>query len=339
MAESDFSSCLVCLAATAEESKQKIDNLVEDIDGILYIIASIGFIIGSIFFLPNVEAIYPSYNIGEYLFIVSSVLLSWISINDFVEVYKVATKSKEQAAVEAAAFFNSNNDGVGTGAEMDGTTISAERNPSFNHFNDKSSQKLEFIASILYSIGCIFFIVGSVLFLYYPNTGGWTFVIGSAVFVFGSFVNSLQIWDSPDSKSAQMANTVSMLYTIGSTMFFCASFPYTYTFNDETDKNDSTSAAAWMYIFGSVLFLLCGILDIRRFHYIRNSIFFHVVNNDDDDDHHHHNNNNNNKKNRNRNRNNNKSISETVEPSSRSSFLSEIMPKDQIVNKTEQAAA
>ena len=79
---------------------------------------------------------------------------------------------------------------------MDGT--GAERHSSFNHHNDKSSRKLEFIASILYGIGCILFIVGSVLFLYYPNTGGWVFVIGSGFFIFGAFVNSLQIWDSPD---------------------------------------------------------------------------------------------------------------------------------------------
>ena len=30
---------------------------------------------------------YPGYNIGEYLFIVASVLLLWISISDFVEAY------------------------------------------------------------------------------------------------------------------------------------------------------------------------------------------------------------------------------------------------------------
>ena len=53
MAESDFSSCLVGLIASAEESKQNIDHLVEDIDGILYLLASIGFIIGSVFFLPR----------------------------------------------------------------------------------------------------------------------------------------------------------------------------------------------------------------------------------------------------------------------------------------------
>ena len=55
MAESYFPSCLVGLIASAEESKRKnIDHLVEDIDGILYILASIGFIIGSVFFLPSI---------------------------------------------------------------------------------------------------------------------------------------------------------------------------------------------------------------------------------------------------------------------------------------------
>ena len=63
MAESYFPSCLVGLIASAEESKRKnIDNLVEDIDGILYILASIGFIIGSVFFLPSMEDDrYPGY--------------------------------------------------------------------------------------------------------------------------------------------------------------------------------------------------------------------------------------------------------------------------------------
>ena len=116
MAESYFASCLVGLIAA--------DNLVEDIDGILYLLASIGFIIGSVFFLPSIEEDrYPGYNIGEYLFIVASVLLLWISISDFVEAYKAATKSKEQAAAEAAAFFNASKDGDGNGkkVEMDGT--------------------------------------------------------------------------------------------------------------------------------------------------------------------------------------------------------------------------
>ena len=97
-----------------------------------------------------------------------------------------------------------------------------------------------------------------------------------------------------------------------------------------------------MYTFGSVLFLLCGVLDIRRFHYLRDSNFFHVVEDEDDDERlgfnntsHNHNNNNNK---RNRNRNNDRGSSATVaEPSSKSS-LSEIMPK-QTVNKTEQASA
>jgi hypothetical protein len=48
MAESYFASCLLVGLIAA-------DNLVEDIDGILYILASIGFIIGSVFFLPSME--------------------------------------------------------------------------------------------------------------------------------------------------------------------------------------------------------------------------------------------------------------------------------------------
>ena len=131
-----------------------------------------------------------------------------------------------------------------------------------------------------------------------------------------------------------------MLYTIGSTMFFCASFPYTYTFSDDKDKYDSKTAAAWMYIFGSILFLLCGILDIRRFHYLRDSDFFHVVDDEEDDERlgFDNTNNNNNKRNRNRNNDRGSSSATTAEPSSKSS-LSEIMLKKQIVNKTEQASA
>ena len=126
-------------------------------------------------------------------------------------------------------------------------------------------------------------------------------------------------------------------------MFFCASFPYTYTFTDDKDKYDSKTAAAWMYIFGSVLFLLCGILDIRRFHYLRDSDFFDVVEDEDDDERLGFNNTNtntntnNNRRNRNRNNDRGSSSATTAEPSSKSS-LSEIIPK-QIVNKTEQASA
>jgi hypothetical protein len=130
---------------------------------------------------------------------------------------------------------------------------------------------LDLTAGISYSVGAILFIVGSVFFL--PNTyndrgGAVCFIAGCVLFLLGAFVNVLQIWSSPDFVSTQYANLIAACYVMGSTFYLSASIPYLYTFEVVDDARTVFKLIGELYTVGSALFLIGGLLDMRRFHWI-----------------------------------------------------------------------
>ena len=232
--------------------KLRLDDHAEVLVAVMYQITHIGFIIGSVFFLPSLEKRHDGEYIGEILFVVCSALLLFINLNDLFEIYKYTTNT----------------------SSCNNKTKPVQFHPSFVHHSSQKSTRYEILAAVMYATGSMLFLLGSILFIWYPVTGGWFFVIGSVAFIFGAFVNSFQIWDSPDSRSAQMANTISMLYAVASTIFFTASFPYAYIFHDERDAHNMLEEAAVGFILGSILFFVNGLLDLRRSHYIHHQKFF-----------------------------------------------------------------
>jgi hypothetical protein len=130
---------------------------------------------------------------------------------------------------------------------------------------------LDLTAGISYSVGAILFIIGSVFFL--PNTyndegGAVCFIAGCVLFLLGAFVNVLQIWSSPDFVSTQYANLIAACYVMGSTFYLSASIPYLYTFEAADDARTVFKLIGELYIVGSALFLIGGMLDMKRFHWI-----------------------------------------------------------------------
>ena len=125
------------------------------------------------------------------------------------------------------------------------------------------------VASGVYVAGASLFIVGSFLFLpefYNGYAAGWCFIIGSVLFEAGAIANLMQIWESPDKSTMQYANLTAASYLSGSAFYISASIPYLYEFDTATDSNIVFRLVATLYIVGSILFLIGGMLNTRRFH-------------------------------------------------------------------------
>jgi hypothetical protein len=192
------------------------------------------YIIGGILLVVGSVFFLPKYDDyeveGTYMFLVASILYLWVSTHDIIEVIKAPREED-------------NNDLI-----------------------------LELMAGFSYAIGAILFIVGSIFFLpgntYNEIAGAWLFIMGSVLFVVGACVNAKQIWSSPDTVSAQIANLIAVNFVMGSTFYLSASIPYLFDFQSESDANTEYKYIATIYIIGSVNFVIAGFLDMKRFHWV-----------------------------------------------------------------------
>ena len=195
--ESLYSTCRGRATSALETSAvfniRRLDDHAEAFVAVLYQVTHIGFIIGSLFFLPTLERRTEGMFVGEILFVFSSALLLFINLNDLFEIWKYSSKA------------NNNSEKVSIVALSKTSSAKPVFDPSFVHHSERKSTRYEILAGVMYATGSMLFLVGSIVFIWYGVAGGWLFVVGSVAFVFGAFVNSFQIWDSPDSRSAQMA--------------------------------------------------------------------------------------------------------------------------------------
>lgn len=146
------------------------------------------------------------------------------------------------------------------------------------HDHVTSKERIELLAAIIYTIGTVLFILGSLFFLpqiQLMSFGAWCFIIGSFLFVIGACMNVLQIIQAGSLLTLQLLNVTAICFIVGSTLFIVASIPYLWTV--EPDQNDLLRYVAWQYIIGSLLFFTGGIFNYYRAfeatHYYRNMAF------------------------------------------------------------------
>ena len=270
-------------AKLKQQRLRLLENYAVYADAIVNLLAMIGFIIGSLFFIPTIEHKYaPSKYIGEYLFAIASFMVFYLNANDLLGLLKSSSPSSRHNNTTVVIKKSNRASGAGVSTR---TTTSVE-----DHFEQQQSQddtkhqdqRSDKLAAVFYIMGALLYTIGSILFIWFPLSGGWCFIIGSLFFVIGAFVNSLQIWDSPDRKSAQMANTMVMSDTIGYTMFFVASIPYGFIF--ECTGEEIYTDSAVFFLLGSILCTVTAALDIRRLQYIKKQKLYDDDDDDDDDD-------------------------------------------------------
>ena len=153
----------ICLSLSLSQD-QKINwleaikwTLAEWVVAIIYTIASLMFIIGSIYFLPTPLKRHPY--VGSWLFVWGSALFFFGGCINIVQTYEVDDKILDQLLISTAMTF--------------------------------------IVGSILFVVGSIFFLIVWVDDHDEHRSGtfaAWIFVVGSIFFTLGGFTNAIRIW-------------------------------------------------------------------------------------------------------------------------------------------------
>lgn len=195
----------------------------ETFSALSYELGGVMFVIGSVCFFPSLSAYLA---IGDWLFIVGSILYLLVTGHELLEVHKYW--------------------------RLHGTETFADR--------------IEFVAAWSYVLGSLLFVAGSVCFLPSVDAvvpGAWMFIVGSCLFFIGGLVNILQVVEAPSLIYMQLFNFTVALFVIGSALFAEASIPYLWNLSSPAQWQMSTFDAA-QYVFGSVLFLVGGMAIYYR---------------------------------------------------------------------------
>lgn len=195
----------------------------ETTNAFCYKVGGLTFVAGSVFFFP---ALSDHLAIGDWLFCFGSLLYLMVTGHDLLEVFKYWR----------------------------------------THNTETFADVIEFVAASSYVAGSVLFTVGSIFFLPSLNTvtvGCWCFIIGSALFVIGGFVNILQVVEAPSLIYMQLFNFTVAQFIVGSALFLFATIPYLWHLGNQAQTQITTLAAS-MFLFASVLFFTGGIAIYYR---------------------------------------------------------------------------
>lgn len=195
----------------------------ETFNAISYEIGGLLFVIGSICYFP---ALSDYLALGSWLYFVGSVLYLLVTGHDLLEVFHYWK----------------------------------------NHHTDSFADQIERVTAISYVTGSLLFCVGSLCFL--PSlaatlVGIWCFIIGSALFMLGGFINMLQVVEAPSLLYMQLFNLTVAQFIVGSALFLVATIPYMWHLQEHAQLRVETLAAG-QFLFASVLFLTGGIAIFYR---------------------------------------------------------------------------
>lgn len=196
----------------------------ESTNAILYLVGGISFIMGSIFFLPQYEALS---DLGAWIFFGGSLIYLLVTGHDLLESTAYLYSQKQSTIWNWLELIVANFYVGGT---------------------------------ILFTVGSLLFLseIDQIV------VGGWCFTIGSFFFLVGACINAIQIIQERSLMKLQLLNATAITFALGSTLFFIASLPYlSEALNIDTNRV-LFRYVGWEYIIGSVLFLLGGIFNYYR---------------------------------------------------------------------------
>ena len=139
-------------------------------------------------------------------------------------------------------------------------------NPLGDSKDTEAQFKWETINAVLYKLGGLVFILGSVLFFpslqRYTDIGAWTFLIGSLLYLVVTahdYFEVLRNWrhKSVHSRYDILERVAAAAYLFGTVLFTIGSVLF---FNDI----DQTIAGAWCFIVGSLLFVVGSSINILQ---------------------------------------------------------------------------
>ncbi|OQY42152.1 MAG: hypothetical protein B6227_03020 [Fusobacteriia bacterium 4572_74] len=128
-------------------------------------------------------------------------------------------------------------------------------------------KRLEFLSAMVYFIGTITYLIGSVFFLSEVGQvfeGAINFIIGSLMFLIGAIINVLEITNESSDKTLQLMNGTAIMYIGGSLLFLVASIPYVWHGISIHDQSIIYNYVAMEYIGGSILFTFGGVFSMIK---------------------------------------------------------------------------
>lgn len=197
----------------------------ETINAVVYLVGGAVFVFGSIFFFPTLSA---WQDVGAAAFLFGSILYLLVTGHDFAEIMHNRRDCEEEYSLR---------------------------------------QRFDFSAALTYVAGTVLFTIGSAFFLSaidWTEAGAWCFIVGSALFVFGSTVNVLQIVFAGNIVTLQLMNLTAVNFVIGSVLFCVASVPYLWSLQSSADRQTLDTFLAWLFVIGSVLFVVGGFFNYWR---------------------------------------------------------------------------
>mmetsp|Transcript_110223 Transcript_110223/g.235371 ORF Transcript_110223/g.235371 Transcript_110223/m.235371 type:complete len:282 (-) Transcript_110223:94-939(-) len=207
--------------------------------GILNLLGSICFVVGSVCFLRRFPE--PAAEIGNWLYIGAGALSSGIAIWHMLECYAQARQQGCFTEEEIAELWEN------------------------AHY---------LIANLIFTAGTLCFISQLTSF-WAKETGAWLFIVGSLGLVSASFCNALGIAAHSQSRSGTNAYRIGAcelwLSMIGSAFFVVASFLYRPTYQGHCQDTlqhalclDVGEQGTRLYIIGSIIFLIMSCLSLAR---------------------------------------------------------------------------
>lgn len=217
---------LVSLSTEDVKARERAEFNWERINTVAYAMGGLLFILGSIFFFPELNS-----DVGSYLYFAGSIFYLIVTVHDLAEVMAYAWKQNEEREGEI-----------------------------------KRETVLEYLVVTNYLAGTLLFIVGSFLFtssvgMY--KEGAYCFIFGSVGFTAGASINVLMnttyLASSP--QQLRLTTTTGTFYLVGSVLFVVASVPYLW---EDDAFHELDAFLATQYLIGSFFFLVGGWCNYGR---------------------------------------------------------------------------
>ncbi len=124
----------------------------------------------------------------------------------------------------------------------------------------------ETVNAVLYKIGGVVFIIGSILFFprfgAYADAGAWTFFFGSLLYLVVTGHDAIEVWRNRSATTGhdirgQLEVIAAGGYLIGTLLFTVGSILF-------LSSVGLTTAGAWCFVLGSLLFLIAASVNVLQ---------------------------------------------------------------------------
>mmetsp|Transcript_26648 Transcript_26648/g.61290 ORF Transcript_26648/g.61290 Transcript_26648/m.61290 type:complete len:299 (+) Transcript_26648:62-958(+) len=204
---------------------------------VMDVIAGLLFVVGSVYFIPDIAEVYPEH--GALMFLAGGVIYLFISMYDLFESLHHGEGVCSYETAGAVLFL------LGSVFYFIGT---------FEYWPDSID------VGWIMTVKAWFNFNGKSAY----SEGTWLFIFGSLWFCIGSYLNSLNLGalKGQDEMSRRLLSSVTQSFLVGSVLFLVGSVAFLPQLVEAGELMEGLGA--WLFVFGSIFFILAPLLSIWR---------------------------------------------------------------------------